>query len=672
MPLPAQDAPPEKLALLIGVGQYAPDSGIRQLRGPPNDVARMRTLLEERFEFEPDNVRELLNEKATLEAIVRAFDEYLLRSAGKDTEVFVYFAGHGSVVPDPTGVEAKVNGVSSDQSWLAYDSRAEKRKGSFDLTDDALFSLLRPLTAEKGARVTVVTDACHSGGSLRGSATERRVGKGTEPVEGPKPWSFWPEKVRWYDDIGAPKLTRYVHLSACANDQTAYEDYEETAHGRDKFGVFTLCLIDALLHVDPDATYRDVASETASRLRNHTLGINQSPWFDGPDLGRSWFGAAFEPPPRGHPVLRVPSSSRLVVRGGRLHGIVPGAKLEVRLLSGQSVGQAEVREAGYADAMARWSDGVRDRVPKKGALVGEIASLPEDLPRLRVHVPKARVAKLLANNAWATIEEDEARADYFVDVGEDVRILTRERTPLPMVRKPDYVVEVATGFETDKELAFKLTRAFREEAQFRGLWELARGPAMGDIGDLEAKWVAPNKNDLRRRHQRTYVAATLVPHATRDGLCARLPMFDEQEKAKTRQLAILEVSAPPGRELNLAVFSLSENRDLSLLCQTERGRPWDTSESKRVETWIGAPGAERWPLQRTSLDRYVVVVTDEYVPFSQFAENRSSATRAGGDRLPGILQSICRSGVTRSGGRMDKPMSGFGVVAVDLWIERAR
>jgi hypothetical protein len=86
----------------------------------------------------------LRDEEATHERVVRAFDEWLIRRAGPDTEVVFWYSGHGSRVPDASSSPAsETDGL--DSTLVLYDSRAVDPQGAYDLSDDALYSLLAAL-----------------------------------------------------------------------------------------------------------------------------------------------------------------------------------------------------------------------------------------------------------------------------------------------------------------------------------------------------------------------------------------------------------------------------------------------------------------------------------------------------------------------------------------------
>jgi uncharacterized caspase-like protein len=178
-----------RIALLIGIDRYAPgDYQPAALSGPANDVVLARDVLTRRFGFCIEDADVLLGERATHEAIVRTFHSRLIQRADADTRVVVWYSGHGSVVPDLSMVESDKDQIDdagepvpSDNSLVAFDSRAGSRHGSYDVSDDEIHSLLRALAA-KTEKVVVVMDCCHSGGNVRGGAV-RTTGRGKEALD---------------------------------------------------------------------------------------------------------------------------------------------------------------------------------------------------------------------------------------------------------------------------------------------------------------------------------------------------------------------------------------------------------------------------------------------------------------------------------------------------------
>ncbi|MBI5605648.1 MAG: caspase family protein [Deltaproteobacteria bacterium] len=80
---PAAAAPK---ALLIGVGTYKhlpyttpKGEKLNNLRGPVNDVQKIKEVLVSGYNFSPDNIRVLKDHEATREAILKNFNQWLVR-----------------------------------------------------------------------------------------------------------------------------------------------------------------------------------------------------------------------------------------------------------------------------------------------------------------------------------------------------------------------------------------------------------------------------------------------------------------------------------------------------------------------------------------------------------------------------------------------------------------
>ena len=96
-----------------------------------------------------------MNEEATLDAIKDAFRELKLKSRPGD-EIFIYWSGHGATCADTGGDEQ--DGL--DEYLMVYDGDLDDVEGTM-VMDDALGRWVQELD---GRKVTLILDACHSGG----------------------------------------------------------------------------------------------------------------------------------------------------------------------------------------------------------------------------------------------------------------------------------------------------------------------------------------------------------------------------------------------------------------------------------------------------------------------------------------------------------------------------
>ena len=150
-------------ALLVGINDY-PNTDDR-LEGCVNDVFRMSATLQQ-IGFEPEEIRVVLNERATAAGIRERFEWLLDDPRAGDTRVF-YFSGHGAQIPD-YGSEETVD--HTDETLVPYDF--DWSKPSTHLTDDefnVLYAQLPYDTAFVG-----FFDCCHSGGIARAGGAKIR------------------------------------------------------------------------------------------------------------------------------------------------------------------------------------------------------------------------------------------------------------------------------------------------------------------------------------------------------------------------------------------------------------------------------------------------------------------------------------------------------------------
>ena len=135
-------------AVIIGVNKY---EHVKPLDYCVADANSIESLLIENFDFNSDNVTKLTNQEATLQGIRNAFD-HIMKEAGKDDRVLIYFAGHGFTEDLP-------DGVGEIGYLVPYDGKEE----------DAYLTCLpmeelRTVSQRSSARqVMFLVDACHGG-----------------------------------------------------------------------------------------------------------------------------------------------------------------------------------------------------------------------------------------------------------------------------------------------------------------------------------------------------------------------------------------------------------------------------------------------------------------------------------------------------------------------------
>lgn len=104
-------------ALLIGIDEY---KHVPKLEAAVKDVNAVAEVLKGRYGFQDDNIKRLLNEKATEKNILKALED-IKKGVYKEDSVFIYYAGHG--MQDSDGVWwVPVEGKQDDQSTQIKDT----------------------------------------------------------------------------------------------------------------------------------------------------------------------------------------------------------------------------------------------------------------------------------------------------------------------------------------------------------------------------------------------------------------------------------------------------------------------------------------------------------------------------------------------------------------------
>ena len=597
-------------------------------------------------------MRTLVNDEATHEAVVRAFDEHLLRRAGPETEVLFWFSGHGSRVPDQGGEREEL-----DSTFLCADSRLDGRLGEYDLVDDEFNCLLRALM-ERTPHVVVVTDSCHSGGGMRGESelVARSVPAGRNPLEPQRLEDFWPEGIAL--ETGELDPERYLHIAACAPNQLAFEHaYQDLDGNLRRQGALSFFLLDGLEHCAPGTTWRQLADEAAVRVA--TRYPAQTVWYEGA-LERKVFGGGFAAPPAGF--LGRHFGSRVTLEAGRLHGLQRGTRLEVRAnLAGPEeapLGEIEVYQVEAGSAAARWveaPDGLELGTPLRAAVVGRpAASHP-----LRVHASPA-LAQLL--------DEDYAEPADYPETAQ--LFLTESELGLLQLRDASSHRIWSEPAGRDSTRADALSHALRRELLRQSIFRLPDEP--GSL-KVEARFRPPTEVEARR------FAALPVAHIEPLEHGARGEMLATGGPSKTTPtLTMLELRNADERPLHVMVFSLPESRRYDTVqlavepiwpVKVHLARENRIEPGGRVHIPVGLVASDEWDLDRPLRDRYLVIATPEWHDFSSFLTDTRGSS--GSPALPGPLSRAFAKRATRGVQLAPASEELWGIQAVDLLVERA-
>lgn len=251
---------PRNLALLVGVDCYPNLPKKNQLRSCANDARLMARVLRERFGFNEEELRLLVNKDATREAVLAALRDLADQVQEGDSVVF-FFSGHGSRLDDKGGDEPG----GMDQTIVPHDS-GRGENPNCDVIDDEIYDWVLKVSSVT-TNLTVIADTCFSGTITREEpepgekwieADHRRPAGAPPGSSGAKPNS------RRRRDAGPsgflPVSDRYVLLAACRETETAKE--LPPAEGQEPYSAFTWFLCQELLRATADATYRDVLART--------------------------------------------------------------------------------------------------------------------------------------------------------------------------------------------------------------------------------------------------------------------------------------------------------------------------------------------------------------------------------------------------------------------------
>jgi len=313
-------AAPHRLALLIGINDYtasrlttirasAPDRDWPNLSGAVNDTAAMRELLVLLHGFDARDIVMLNDQSATRSAMLSAANR-LAAAATKDDVVFFYFAGHGSQVRNSKSDEPD----KLDESIVPADSR----RGADDIRDKELRRVFNAIL-DRGAHLTVMIDACHSGSAARGLLTLARP-RGIRPDL---------RDVADGGDYGPrPENRGALVISASHDDEEAREarDDRQTMHG-----AFTWAWMRAMRDAAPDEPAMETFTRAQARLRaempfQNPVLAGESAQRRGPFLGT---GNAVRAARITFVVERVRGDGTAVISGGWVHGITAGSELRV-------------------------------------------------------------------------------------------------------------------------------------------------------------------------------------------------------------------------------------------------------------------------------------------------------------------------------------------------------
>lgn len=203
-------------ALIIGLGKQK-DKCWTKIHGD-NDVQHVKQMLNGAGY---KDIVTLTNEQATKANIVSSFKALASRCKKGDV-VYIHYSGHGQLMTDLNGDEAKKWGKSRhagwDEAWIPYDAYmnyGSDDRGEKHLCDDEVAELLTAIRRKVGnaGEIIVSIDACHSGDATCGEEYECVRGVDTKFIIPRKSNSI----------VMEPMAERWMTISACKPYQLAME-----------------------------------------------------------------------------------------------------------------------------------------------------------------------------------------------------------------------------------------------------------------------------------------------------------------------------------------------------------------------------------------------------------------------------------------------------------------
>ncbi|MBI5665965.1 MAG: caspase family protein [Nitrospirae bacterium] len=147
-------------ALVIGISSYR-DKDIPQVKYAKSDAETFAKYLENIGGVPGKNIKLVTNEMVTKGDLEAYIEDWLPRRIKKDSEVFIYYAGHGT--PDPESGEAYI---------VPYDGNPDYKSKLYPLK--RMYAALNKLPSEQ---IVVMLDSCFSGAGERGVMSQ-----GARPV----------------------------------------------------------------------------------------------------------------------------------------------------------------------------------------------------------------------------------------------------------------------------------------------------------------------------------------------------------------------------------------------------------------------------------------------------------------------------------------------------------
>ncbi len=258
-----------KKAFCVGINDY-PYSG-SDLNGCVNDARAWAEVLVDHFDFSVNDVSVITDSEATKANMVEGIEGLLAGASSGDVLVFTN-SSHGTYVADTDGDEP-----TYDEALCPYDTDENL------LVDDELRELFS--NTPDGARLTVISDSCHSGTVTRAAIAENVPGLLTpddrrarflNPALRGDPVLENPFRATPKGAVKHPQSKmKEVLLSGCTDKEYSYD----ARIGGTYHGAMTYYALQAIRDADYEITYAQL--HTRMNYLLDEAGYPQNPRLEG-------------------------------------------------------------------------------------------------------------------------------------------------------------------------------------------------------------------------------------------------------------------------------------------------------------------------------------------------------------------------------------------------------
>ena len=356
-------------ALLIGVDHYFEyrlpgGTYYPKLGGCVRDITKVYNFLTTRMGIKPQQIIKLTaslggaqpkedpSQWPTYTNMVNAFNEITAAAQAGD-QLYIQYSGHGGRT---TTMFPAIKGEGEfDEGLVPLDIGKQDDPTARYLRDAELYELLKRIV-DKGIRLTVVFDCCHSGGATRdiGGAVKRGMA-GADSSPAPTDSLVAPLNeliAHWQGDgVGVARQVKsqtdwqfetkgYTLFAACRASESAFE---YPFDGRESNGALTYWLLDTLSNAGPNFTWKMVGDRVTAKV--HSQFELQTPMIQGEtdfrvfghDRLTTYYAVA---------VMAVePGQNRVRLGAGAVHGISQGTQFAVYPVGTTDFNDAETRLA---------------------------------------------------------------------------------------------------------------------------------------------------------------------------------------------------------------------------------------------------------------------------------------------------------------------------------------